>query len=339
MTEPALLALTQGDPSGIGPDITLLVWLQRRPEQPFAVVGDPALYRRRAHHLGLDVPIEEVDFARAAAVFAKALPVVATGHAVEGAPGTPVVSDAFGTIAAIDQAVAALRGGLASAVVTNPIAKHVLYEAGFAHPGHTEYLGVLAAKHWGGSPTPVMMLWSEDLAVVPVTIHVALSAVPGMLTGDLISSTAVVVRDALRDRFGIAEPRLACAGLNPHAGEDGSMGREEIDIIGPALERLRSGGMAIEGPLSADTLFHPAARKRYDAVLTMYHDQGLIPIKTLSFDTGVNLTLGLPFTRTSPDHGTAFGIAGQGSADPASLMAALTLARRLCDVCPTHRPA
>ena len=335
MREPALLAVSQGDPSGIGPDITLAAWLRRRADAPFFVFGDPALYIARARAIGLTISVIETDSREAAAVFNRGLPVVATGWRVVGKPGMPVVEDAAGTIAAIDAAVAAVRDGLAAAVVTNPIAKHVLYAAGFEHPGHTEYLGALARASWGQIAHPVMMLWSEQLAVVPITIHVALKAVPPLITADLIIRTARTVRDALQSLFGITEPRLVCAGLNPHAGEDGSMGREEIEIIGPALASLRADGFSIDGPLSADTMFHPAARARYDAALTMYHDQGLIPIKTLSFDTGVNVTLGLPFIRTSPDHGTAFGIAGQGVADPSSLIAALALARRMSN----HRSA
>ena len=212
--------------------------------------------------------------------------------------------------------------------MTNPIAKAVLYEAGFRFPGHTEYLGELA-KAWGAPAFPVMMIWSNVLAVVPVTIHIPLAEAPQALSVELIVKTARVVDRDLRARFGVARPRLAVAGLNPHAGEGGAMGREEIEIIAPAIEALRAEGIDAVGPLPADTMFHAKARARYDVALTMYHDQGLIPVKALAFDEGVNVTLGLPFVRTSPDHGTAFDIAGKGLANPASLIAAVKLADRL----------
>ena len=212
--------------------------------------------------------------------------------------------------------------------MTNPIAKAVLYEAGFRFPGHTEYLGELA-KAWGGPAFPVMMIWSEALKVVPVTIHIPLAEAAQALSAELIVKTARVVDRDLRARFGLKRPRLALAGLNPHAGEGGAMGREEITIISPAIEAMRAEGIDAIGPLPADTMFHPKARARYDVALTMYHDQGLIPAKTLAFDEAVNVTLGLPFVRTSPDHGTAFDIAGKGVANPASLIAAVRLADRL----------
>lgn len=335
MTGLPAIAVTQGDPSGIGPDITLDAWLRRGPGTPtFAVFGDPAIYAARAKLLRHPVRVVEADLGAAPDIFWDALPVVPTAAGTAGIPGRPDPRDAAGTIAAIQSAVSAVHGGAALAVVTNPIAKHVLYNAGFKHPGHTEYLGELAALHWGGAPRPVMMLWSDALAVVPVTIHVALAQVPRLLTAELIMHTARVVHAELRTRFGIAAPRLVCAGLNPHAGENGTMGREEIELIAPALDRLRAKGLAIAGPLSADTMFHAEARAGYDAALTMYHDQGLIPIKTLSFDTGVNVTLGLPLVRTSPDHGTAFALAGRGTANPASLIAALNLAARLAKAGP-----
>jgi 4-hydroxythreonine-4-phosphate dehydrogenase len=221
------------------------------------------------------------------------------------------------------------KSGAARAVVTNPIAKATLYAAGFKFPGHTEFLGALAERDWGGKAQPVMMIWSPALAVVPITIHVALKDAPRLLTQDLIVSTARIVAADMKRRFGVARPRLAFAGLNPHAGEGGAMGREEIETIAPAIETLRAEGLDVVGPLPADTMFHAAARARYDVALTMYHDQGLIPAKTLAFDSGVNVTLGLPFVRTSPDHGTAFDIAGKGVANPTSLIAALKLAARL----------
>ncbi|HEY1943836.1 MAG TPA: 4-hydroxythreonine-4-phosphate dehydrogenase PdxA, partial [Roseiarcus sp.] len=235
---------------------------------------------------------------------------------------------AAATIESIERAVGYVRSGEARAIVTNPIAKATLYAAGFRFPGHTEFLGELAAA-WGAPAQPVMMIWSPLLAVVPVTIHIALSEVPKQLTRELIVSTARIAAADMVRRFGLARPRLAIAGLNPHAGEGGAMGREEIEIIAPAIAELRADGLDVSGPLPADTMFHPAARARYDVALTMYHDQGLIPAKTLAFDSGVNVTLGLPFVRTSPDHGTAFDIAGKGVANPASLIEALRLAARL----------
>jgi 4-hydroxythreonine-4-phosphate dehydrogenase len=214
-------------------------------------------------------------------------------------------------------------------VVTNPVAKSVLYKAGFTDPGHTEYLARLSFEQTGDPAWSVMMLWSPEVAVVPVTIHIPFKDVPKHLTRDLIFETGRVVARDLTERFGIARPRLAVAGLNPHAGEDGTLGKEDSLIVRPAIERLQADGIDARGPLAADTMFHEAARRTYDAALCMYHDQALIPIKTLAFDHAVNVTLGLPFVRTSPDHGTAFDIAGTGKANPASLVAALKLAARL----------
>jgi 4-hydroxythreonine-4-phosphate dehydrogenase len=277
----------------------------------------------------LDVPIASIDPTRAAAVFAAALPVVDIGIAATAAPGRPDASSAPVAIEAIGRAVADVMNGAATAIVTNPVAKNVLYRSGFAEPGHTEYLAKLSEKTTGTPSQPVMMLWSPDLAVVPVTIHLPLKDVPGHLSTDLIVATGRIVARDLALRFRIARPRLAVAGLNPHAGEEGAMGLEDADIVAPAVEILRREGVNVRGPLPADTLFHAAARMGYDVALCMYHDQALIPIKTLAFDTAVNVTLGLPFVRTSPDHGTAFDIAGTGRANPASLVAALKLAERL----------
>jgi 4-hydroxythreonine-4-phosphate dehydrogenase len=257
------------------------------------------------------------------------LPVAALGIAATAPPGQPDATSARAAIASIDRAVADVLAGAASAVVTNPIAKSVLYKSGFAEPGHTEYLARLSFERTGSPAWPVMMLWSPEIAVVPVTIHVPYKEVPERLTRDLIFETGrVVVRDLIQ-RFGIAKPRLAVAGLNPHAGEDGTIGKEDATVVRPAIERLIADGIDARGPLPGDTMFHEAARKTYDAALCMYHDQALIPIKTLAFDHAVNVTLGLPFVRTSPDHGTAFDIAGSGRADPSSLVAALKLAARL----------
>ena len=326
------LALTLGEPAGIGPDIALEAWLRRDELKlpPFYLLGDAPFIARRANALGLKVPVVDVGAAEACAAFAQALPVAATGKHATAEPGKPDTSSADAAITSIRRAVADVRAGLAGAVVTNPIAKSVLYRAGFEHPGHTEFLAELATAN-GKTPQPVMMLWSPELAVVPVTIHLALREAIAQLSTDLIVSTARIVAAGLRSRFGLARPRLALSGLNPHAGEDGTLGSEDKAIIAPAVEILRGEGIDARGPLPADTMFHAAARKTYDCAICMYHDQALIPIKTLAFDEGVNVTLGLPFIRTSPDHGTAFDIAGTGRANPASLIAALRLAARMAE--------
>jgi 4-hydroxythreonine-4-phosphate dehydrogenase len=256
--------------------------------------------------------------------------VLPTGAPATAAPGRPDSNSAAAAKASIDVATALVRSGAAAALVTNPIAKSVMYGGGFRFPGHTEYLAHLAADG-GPMPHPVMLIWSEMLAVVPVTIHVPLADVPQLVTRELIVETAHIVAHDLVTRFGIHEPRLALCGLNPHAGEDGTIGDEEIRTIRPAIEQLQAEGIHAQGPYPADTLFHAEARRHYDVVLGMYHDQVLAPVKTLAFDRAVNVTLGLPFVRTSPDHGTAFDRAGTGSANPSSLLAALKLARRLAD--------
>jgi 4-hydroxythreonine-4-phosphate dehydrogenase len=321
-----------GDPAGIGPEIALQAWKDRLADQipKFALYADVELMRSVARSAGLDpdVSIQPVASVSAAAeAFDNALPVVPVPLANPARSGNADVANGPATILAIRHAVSDVGLGLASAVVTNPIAKSVLYDAGFEHPGHTEYLGVLAKEFWPREPAdPVMMIASSVLRVVPVTIHVPLKDVPGLLTVDKIVSTARIVAASLKRDFGIREPRLAVAGLNPHAGEDGALGSEDREIVRPAIDVLRSEGLNVSGPLAADTMFHEAARKTYDAAIAMYHDQALIPIKTLAFDEGVNVTLGLPFVRTSPDHGTAFGIAGKGIASASSLKAALKLA-------------
>jgi 4-hydroxythreonine-4-phosphate dehydrogenase len=239
------------------------------------------------------------------------------------------VRDAPGTIASIETCVRLIRAGEASAIVTNPIAKELFYRASFRHPGHTEFLAELAERYFGERVRAVMLIWSPQLAVVPATIHVPLARAPALLTRELLVETGLIVARGLASRFGIKNPRLAFTGLNPHAGEGGSMGREEIEVIAPALADLAAAGVAVSGPHAADSLFRPSARKSYDAVVAMYHDQALIPVKTVAFERAVNVTLGLPLIRTSPDHGTAFDIAGKGTADPASLIAALRLAGKL----------
>ena len=248
-------------------------------------------------------------------------------------PGHPDQTSAPAALAAIRRAVADVQAGAASAIVTNPVAKNVLYRSGFTEPGHTEYLAKLAEEATGVPAHPVMMLWSPELAVVPVTIHLPLKDVVGRLTSDLIVETGRIVARDLRERFGIARPRLAVAGLNPHAGEDGTLGEEDNAVVAPAVAKLKAEGIDARGPLPADTLFHAAARATYDVALAMYHDQALIPIKTLAFDHAVNVTLGLPFVRTSPDHGTAFDIAGTGRAEPRKPDRRAATGRAACRQC------
>ena len=324
------LALTLGEPAGIGPDITIKAWLRRNELKlpAFYLLGDRDFLSGRANTLGLKIRLAEVRPEDAFDAFADALPVVAIGHKATAQPGQPDHTSADAALASIRQAVDDVIGARASAVVTNPIAKSVLYRAGFRHPGHTEFLAELAATD-GHTPQPVMMLWSPALAVVPVTIHISLREAIAQLSTDLIVTTVRIVAAALKARFGLANPRLVVSGLNPHAGEEGSLGTEERTIVAPAVEMLRAEGIKIRGPLPADTMFHDAARKTYDCAICMYHDQALIPVKTLAFEDAVNVTLGLPFIRTSPDHGTAFDIAGSGRANPSSLIAALRLAARM----------
>jgi 4-hydroxythreonine-4-phosphate dehydrogenase len=324
------LALTMGDPAGIGPEIALKAWLHRSELQlpPFCYYGNAASLQDRAKSFGYTAPVAIIAHpSDAVEAFARAVPVIDLPISAPVAIGRPSSRNGAAVIAAIERAVADVHAGTARAIVTNPIAKSVLYEAGFAYPGHTEFLAALSEKHWPGKAhIPVMMLSCAALKVVPLTIHVPLAQVPSLITPTLILTSARIVAEALKSDFGILAPRIAIAGLNPHAGEAGTIGLEDVDIIAPALEALRADGISVSGPHSADTLFHEAARKTYDAVIAMYHDQALIPIKTLAFDEGVNVTLGLPFVRTSPDHGTAFDIAAQGIASPRSLIEALKLA-------------
>ena len=324
------LALTSGEPAGIGPDIAIAAWLRRNELElpPFYLRGDRSSLAERAKILGLKIELADSSPEDALAAFSSALPVVATGEPATARPGQPDATSANAALASIRQAVGDVMAGRAGAVVTNPIAKSVLYRAGFLHPGHTEFLAELAANG-GRAPQPVMMLWSPALAVVPVTIHVSLHDALAQLTSELIVTTARIAVADLKARFGLSNPRLAVSGLNPHAGEDGSLGTEDIEIVAPAVEILRGEGIDIRGPLPADTMFHAAARASYDCAICMYHDQALIPIKTIAFEDAVNVTLGLPFIRTSPDHGTAFDIAGTGKANPSSLAAALRLAARM----------
>jgi len=322
------LALTIGDPAGIGPDIALGAWAARADETipPFVLLGDPAVLAARAGALNFEAPIAELsDIGAGLSRFADALPVLPIASQGKVVAGHPDRSAAPLVMQAVERAVSLVQEEAARAVVTNPIAKSVLYGAGFPFPGHTEYLAALASPK--GKPLhPVMMLASARLRVVPVTIHVPLKEVPGLLTPELILSTLAITADSLTRYFGVEHPRLIVSGLNPHAGEEGSLGREEIDIIKPAIDAARAKGLDVTGPRPADTLFHEAALATYDAAICMYHDQALAPFKTLSFEDGVNVTLGLPFIRTSPDHGTAFDLAGTGKASPRSLIEALRLA-------------
>ena len=313
------LALTMGEPAGIGTEIAAGAWRALRATGPAFVLIDDS---RRP----FGIPVEPVDDpARCGGMFARALPVLHRPLPAPVTPGRPDIANARAVIAAIEDAVALARDGRVGAVVTNPIQKSVLAAAGFPHPGHTEFLGALAGT---GAP-PVMMLACPQLRVVPVTVHEPLARAIARLTPDMIVATARLVARDLAERFAIARPRLAIAGLNPHAGEDGTMGREDIEIVAPAVARLRADGIDARGPLPPDTMFTALARPTYDAAICLYHDQALIPIKTLDMAGGVNVTLGLSIIRTSPDHGTALDIAGKGIADPASLIAALRLAADL----------
>ncbi len=319
------LALTCGEPAGIGAEIALKAWAEREAGGPrFVLIDVPARLARIAERLGMQVPVATVgDVAEVdAELFDDALPVLPLAAAIHGEPGTVDSRDAAAIVESIRRAVELTQGGLAAAVVTNPIRKQSLKSVGLDHPGHTEFLAALA----GPGARSVMMLASPSLKVVPVTVHVALSAVPRLLSTRGIVEVSRLTAAALTQDFGIGRPRLAVLGLNPHAGESGLLGRDEIEVIAPAVEILQAEGIDAFGPVPPDAAFHAGARARYDAAICMYHDQALIPLKTLDFDEGVNVTLNLPFVRTSPDHGTAIDIAGQGKANPQSLIAALNLA-------------
>ena len=313
------LALTMGEPAGIGAEIAAGAWSALHATGPAFFLIDDATRPFAVPARAIAAPEE------AAAVFADALPVLHRPLPRAPMAGKPDTANAPAVIAAIAEAVDLCKAGRAAGVVTNPIQKAVLTAAGFQHPGHTEYLGEIA----GTGVPPIMMLASKDLRVVPVTVHEALARAIARLTPDLIAETARITARALREEFGIAAPRLAVAGLNPHAGEAGTMGREDIDIVAPAVATLRAEGIDARGPLPPDTMFTVLARPTYDAAICLYHDQALIPIKTLDMAGGVNVTLGLSIVRTSPDHGTALDIAGTGRADPSSLIAAIRLAADL----------
>lgn len=325
------LAVTMGDPAGIGGEITLKAWQERVEHDlpPFFLLDDPDRLSLLATSIAPSVRIERI--ARpdeAATVWSNALPVLPIGPVPHTTMGRPSVDAASAVLRSIDMGVELALIGAAAAVVTNPIQKSTLYAQGFTFQGHTDYIASLCAGD-GGPPIPVMMLATDSFRVVPVTVHEALSAVPHSLTTDKIVQTAAIAAVGLQQDFGIAAPRLAICGLNPHAGESGTMGDEEVRIIQPAIEALRAQGWQVTGPHAADSLFHAAARAKYDIAICMYHDQALIPIKTLAFDEAVNVTLGLPIVRTSPDHGTALDIAGTGKASAAGLIAALKMAAHM----------
>ena len=327
----SLLALTQGDPAGIGPDIALMAWLRRTAETiaPFLYLGDADVLAARARQLGVTVPLAQSDAGSAEAHFSTALPVLPIAAGADVTAGNPDSGTASGTIRAIEYGVELAMTGKVAAVVTNPIAKSVLYGAGFKFPGHTEFLADLGHRATGQPVTPVMMIAGPELRTIPVTIHIPLKDVSETLTTRMVYETCRIAAHDLRARFGLASPRLAVSGLNPHAGENGALGLEDDAIVAPAVAQLRIEGIEAVGPLPADTMFHAAARRTYDVAVCMYHDQALIPAKALGFDDAVNVTLGLPFIRTSPDHGTAFSLAGTGTAKPTSLIAALNMAAEM----------
>jgi 4-hydroxythreonine-4-phosphate dehydrogenase len=318
------IVLTIGDPSGIGPEISLKAWTAQKDELVFFLLGDRHILADLAEPLG--IPVQEIDDpAEAATAVRRGLPVLHRAFAAPAVPGAPNPANAVGVVRAIEEAVGLVKAGRAAALCTNPINKKGLRDgAGFGFPGHTEFLAKL-----DGDKTAVMMLASPELRVVPVTVHVPLREVPGLLTQQLLETTLRITHAALRRQFGVDDPRILVSGLNPHAGEGGAMGSEEAEVIEPVVRRLAAEGMRVTGPAPADTMFHGDARRNYDAAVCMYHDQALIPLKTLDFANGVNVTLGLDFVRTSPDHGTAYDIAGRNLADPSSLIAALRLAHRL----------
>ena len=324
----APLAITVGEPSGIGPDLILSLQTTGADAlPPHFVIADPAMLASRARRLGLDCDLSLIASPEdASSVPTGHLAVLPLVNAHGDTPGRIDPANGAGTIEAIDRAVGFCLDGHASAIVTAPIDKKALYDVGFRHPGHTEYLADLCARRLGQPFTPVMLLAGPDLSCVPVTIHIPLAAVPGALTAELIEETCRIVASDLEARFAIQSPRLALAGLNPHAGERGAIGLEDEHVIRPAIERLRLAGIDAVGPLPADTMFNPRARKTYDVAICMYHDQALIPAKTLAFDETVNVTLGLPIIRTSPDHGTASDIAAKGVARPDSFLAAIETA-------------
>ncbi len=321
------IVVTMGDPAGIGGETAMLAWNDHRAFlPPFCVFDDPDRLRRLALLTGIHCPIVEIESPSDAAIASlDALPVIPLSRPVSSLPGSDSTPDGTMVIEAIDRAIDAVMRGSAVGMTTNPIQKNRIYEAGFTSPGHTEYLG----ESVGMVNRPIMLLAGPNLKVVPVTIHLSLKDSIEALTIDEIVRTLEVTISSLKYDFGIQHPRVAVSGLNPHAGESGHMGREEIDIISPAIERAKKPNVEIRGPLSGDTMFHQAARETYDAAVCMYHDQALIPMKTLDFENGVNVSMGLPFVRTSPDHGTAYNIAGSATANPLSLVSAIRMASEI----------
>ena len=316
---PRPVVVSCGEPAGIGPEVAARAWAALAGEVPMVWLGDP-------RHLPEEVAYQVIDHPeKAAALSGDVLPVIARDFGPPASPGVPKPTHAQHVIDMIALGVSLVRDGAASAVCTAPIHKQALIEgAGFSYPGHTEYLAALA-----GVDEVVMMLASDQLRVVPATIHIALERVPAELTPAKLRRVIEITHAGLKNHFALSAPRIAISGLNPHAGEGGQMGRQEVEWIAPLIAEMRREGYDLQGPLPADTMFHAAARERYDAAVAMYHDQALIPIKTLDFDKGVNVTLGLPFVRTSPDHGTAFDIAGKGIANPSSMIEAIRLAHRM----------
>lgn len=324
------IAISMGEPAGIGPDLILRLYAERAEHDlpPFIVYGNMGFLAARARRLALPVAFAQTTPAEAASQFPATLPVVHIDGLVPDKPGDTSPLSAKVVIESIARAVADTLDGECRSLVTAPIHKAALYTAGFKHPGHTEFLAALCANG-GTAPTPVMMLAHGDLRAVPATIHIPLRDVAAKISVSLLVETARILAHDLRTRFGIPEPRIGVCGLNPHAGENGTIGLEEKDIIGPAVAEMNLQGIKAEGPISADTIFHVPNWRRHDAVIAMYHDQALIPIKTVAFDDAVNVTLGLPIVRTSPDHGTAFNLAGSGLASVKSMLAAIRLADRL----------
>jgi 4-hydroxythreonine-4-phosphate dehydrogenase len=329
-TPHAPIAISMGEPAGIGPDLILKLYADRQKHRlpPFIVVGNMGFLAARARRLGLDISFAATTPDAAPGQFAVSLPILHVDGLVPDKPGESSLLSGKVVLESMHRAASETLNGAARALVTAPIHKAALYNAGFKYPGHTEYLATICAEG-GAVPLSVMMMAHDDLRVVPLTIHVPLRAVPGLVTTRLIRETAIVVEHDLRTRFGIETPKLAIAGLNPHAGEGGSIGTEDRDIVLPAVIDLQHNGLDIEGPIAADSLFHLPRWRSYDCVIAMYHDQALVPIKTVAFDDAVNVTLGLPIVRTSPDHGTAFDLAGTGKGSPNSMLAAIRLADRL----------
>ncbi len=326
------IAVTIGEPSGVGPEVILKAWFKRKEFNlaDFFVIGSATILEKYAEHLSLNVPISTITAPeQTASKFRISLPVLDLNLANEFVLGTPTITTAPMVIGAIEKSVELIMNGSVRAMVTAPIHKAALYEAGFKSPGHTEFLAQICENYKGEPFHPVMMLASEQLCVVPLTIHVALKDVPGLINEEIIIKTVKIINFSMQKYFGLENPRIAISGLNPHAGENNAFGREETDIIIPAIEKLKLEAIRITGPIPADTMFHKAARDKYDVALCMYHDQALIPIKTIDFDAGVNVTLGLPIIRTSPDHGTALNIAGRGLANPTSIINSLKLADRM----------